>query len=106
MSRPSDKRERPPFGPPGGGCSPVSRSGKAHFTFPARQRPAKMAADAWNRRFAGPEDHFGGPHFGAREQCAENHADSVLTKAGWRPADPTKRPADCCGGGEVALNRA
>jgi hypothetical protein len=69
LSRSSDRREWPPFGPPGGGCSPArtcwvgallgtSRAGKDG-------RPTRR-----QERFAGPEDLLWGPHLGARDPSA------------------------------------
>jgi hypothetical protein len=68
VSRSSDRREWPPFGPPGGGCSPVNRSGKV-CSF-GTSRPARRLPTRRLERFAGPEDLLWGPHLGARDPSA------------------------------------
>ena len=49
----------------------ASRSAPARL-LACQQAPAaagqELAGDAWSKRFAGPDDHIGGPHVGAREQ--------------------------------------
>ena len=50
----------------------MDRPVKSQTRVASRSAPAaagqELAGDAWSKRFAGPDDHIGGPHVGAREQ--------------------------------------
>jgi hypothetical protein len=97
LSRSSDRREWPPFGPPAGAARLRGRPGEECSL--DTSRPARRLPTGRQERFAGPEDLLWGPHLGARDPSGGRSwlGPSMNGLAGDGPPDPHGPCLSRCG---------